>query len=605
MLYYTKTFTKTKNSMFMKGGVMNKQELDVLNCLLEAPYVNQRMLSELSHHSLEIVNKALKQLSIEEYIDKDMLPMEKARQLLNQNAPKNAIILAAGTGMRMIPINTQMPKALLEINGETLIERIIKQLHEQGIREIYIVVGFMKESFEYLIDEYDVELIVNSEYESKNNLHSLNLVADKISNSYIIPCDVWFTENPFRKNELYSWYMISDELLPDSQVRCTRKWELVQDIKTEKGNAMVGVAYIEGEKSRIVRERLAEYDNNSKYNTSFWEEVLYDDNRMMVHAKLISKENVVEINTYEQLREMDQNSNHLKTDAINIIQEALGVSINEIVDITALKKGMTNRSFLFRCRDEKYIMRIPGEGTQNLINRENEAEVYQMIKNMGLCDDLIYINPQNGYKITRFMEKVRVCNAKDEEDVQRCIFKLRDFHNKKLQVNHEFDIFEQISFYESLWNNGNSIFKDYQRTKQNVLSLKPYIAIHREEKCLTHIDAIPDNFLISSDGESYLIDWEYAGMQDPHVDLAMFCIYSFYNRDQIDKLIDLYFDGKCKREVRIKIYCYIAACGLLWSNWCEYKRSLGIEFGEYSLRQYRYAKEYYQIAINEMKGNSE
>ena len=90
-------------------------------------------------------------------------------------------------------------------------------------------------------------------------------------------------------------------------------------------------------------------------------------------------------------------------------------------------------------------------------------------------------------------------------------------------------------------------------------------------------------------------------MQDPHVDLAMFCIYSLYNKEEVDQLIDLYFVEGCKNEDRIKIYCYIAVCGLLWSNWCEYKRSLGIEFGEYSLRQYRYAKEYYRIVQEELK----
>ena len=93
-----------------------------------------------------------------------------------------------------------------------------------------------------------------------------------------------------------------------------------------------------------------------------------------------------------------------------------------------------------------------------------------------------------------------------------------------------------------------------------------------------------------------LTDWEYAGMQDPHVDIAMFCIYSLYDRQQCDRLIDLYFDGKCDLTTRIKIYIYIAMCGLLWSNWCEYKRKLGVEFGEYSLRQYRYAKDFYRAA---------
>jgi len=90
-------------------------------------------------------------------------------------------------------------------------------------------------------------------------------------------------------------------------------------------------------------------------------------------------------------------------------------------------------------------------------------------------------------------------------------------------------------------------------------------------------------------------------MQDPHVDLAMFCIYAMYDREHVEKLIDAYFEGECSKENRIKIYCYIAACGLLWSNWCEYKLHLGVEFGEYSLRQYRFGKEYYRIAKEEME----
>ena len=125
---------------------------------------------------------------------------------------------------------------------------------------------------------------------------------------------------------------------------------------------------------------------------------------------------------------------------------------------------------------------------------------------------------------------------------------------------------------------------------------------------MTHIDAVPDNFLfVEKDGkeEIRLIDWEYAGMQDPHVDVAMFCIYSLYNKRQVDRLIAAYFTEGCSDKTRIKIYCYIAACGLLWSNWCEYKRNLGVEFGEYSLRQYRYAKDYYRIVQEELKKQGE
>lgn len=97
-----------------------------------------------------------------------------------------------------------------------------------------------------------------------------------------------------------------------------------------------------------------------------------------------------------------------------------------------------------------------------------------------------------------------------------------------------------------------------------------------------------------------MIDWEYSGMQDPHIDIAMFCIYSMYDQNEIDKLIDLYFKNNCPENIRLKIYCYVSACGLLWSNWCEYKYQLGIDFGEYSLKQYRYAKEYYRLAEKEL-----
>ena len=78
-----------------------------------------------------------------------------------------------------------------------------------------------------------------------------------------------------------------------------------------------------------------------------------------------------------------------------------------------------------------------------------------------------------------------------------------------------------------------------------------------------------------------------------------------YEKNEVDRLIDIYYENKCSKEIRIKIYCYIAICGFLWSNWCEYKYTLGVEFGEYSLRQYRYAKEYYQIVQNILNGDKE
>lgn len=583
---------------------MDKYNDDLLIQLKKKAFINQRILAENSGYSLGMVNRGLKELVGEGYLTENMLLTEKANQLLEANKPKRAIVLAAGYGMRMVPINMYCSKGLLEVNGEVLIERTIEQLQEAGVYEIYIVVGFMKEQYDYLIDKYDVKLIVNEEYAGKNNLHSLALAKAHLENAYIIPCDIWNNKNPFSSTELYSWYMVSDLIDEDSCVRVNRKFELALVANGLAGNTMIGIAYITKDDAKKLRNRLEEYNQKKEYNNSFWEEALIEKDRMYINARVVHFQDVIEINTYEQLRELDDSSNHLKSEALNVISSVFDVDNQDIVDIQVLKKGMTNRSFIFEVRDKKYIMRIPGEGTDQLINREEESAVYHKISGKNVCDDIVYINPQNGYKITRFMENARCCDARNVEDLKKCMRKLREFHGMRLKVNHEFNLFKQVDFYENLWKGTPSIYRDYATTKENVLSLKGYIDNMNPEYVLTHIDAVPDNFLFCGEEgaeELRLIDWEYAGMQDPHVDIAMFCVYAMYERDEIDQLIDIYFEGDCEEGVRTKIYCYIAICGLLWSNWCEYKRSLGVEFGEYSLRQYRYAKDYYKIAKKSME----
>lgn len=584
---------------------MNNRDYEILKSLMQNPDSTQRSLAERCGCSVGSVNHTVQKLTDAGYLNDSRHPTLKAMQLLEDNKPKNAIILAAGFGMRMVPINMETSKGLLQVKGQPLIERLIQQLQEVGIREIAVVVGFMKEEYEYLIDAYGVTLVVNPDYAAKNNLHSLKRAVKYLSNTYIVPCDLWAAENPFSRYELYSWYMVSDETDINSSVRINRKRELSLISDHDVGNRMLGICYLTEKQAAIVRERLEWMCADPKYDDAFWEETLYDHSCMIVAAKVVMPEMVVEINTYEQLRELDHSSAQLQTQAISTIARAMGVGVDEITNIEVLKKGMTNRSFLFSCKGKKYIMRIPGEGTDQLINRTEEAEVYQQIGDKNICDDILYINPKNGYKITQYLEGARVCDLENKDDLRRCMEMLRGFHQLGLKVDHEFNIFRQIQFYESLWNGEKSVYRDYENTKEKVLSLKEYIDTHALPYVLTHIDAVPDNFLFVQNSagqeEIRLIDWEYAGMQDPHVDIAMFCIYSLYNRTQVDELIDLYFEGICTRETRIKVYCYIACCGLLWSNWCEYKRRLGVEFGEYSLRQYRYAKEYYRIVQNELK----
>ena len=579
---------------------MNIQELDLMKILSDIQYSTQRELAESTGYSLGKINSSLRRLEELGYLNRDKQLTQKAKDEIRDKKPQNAIILAAGFGMRMIPVNLEVPKGLLEVHKERLIERVIRQLHEAGIREIYIVVGFMKEQYEYLIDKYGVRLVFNEDYKTKNNLFSLNKVADKIGNTYIIPCDIWCMENPFSEKEMYSWYMVTDAESAESTVRVNRKKELVCIRGDETGNQMIGISYILKSDAEYLREKMKDLIRQRRSKEMFWEEALLDETKMFIRPREVSKDKVREINTLEELKDLDHDSLHLEAGILKIIQEELDCGLDDIQEITLLKKGMTNRSFLFSCKGKRYIMRIPGEGTDQMINRKNEYKTYQELKGKGICDPVIYMDPAAGYKMTAYLENARVCDPQNEKDVKRAMDYLRKFHERKLQVGHTFDLFGQMEWYESLWNGAKSVYMDYDETKKNVYLLKEYVDRQPKTWALTHIDAVPDNFLYVGE-DTYLIDWEYAGMQDIHVDIAMFAVYALYDKEWVDRLIGFYFEDGCSREVKVKIYCYIAICGLLWSNWCEYKRMLGVEFGEYSLRQYRYAKEYFRYAQREIK----
>ena len=233
--------------------IINSYELDILLYLKDKETTTQRTISKDLGRALGAINKSIKVLKENNYLDSSSHLTAKANEEIKKNSPQSAIILAAGLGLRMVPINNSVSKGLLEIRGEPLIERIINQLNEVGISKIYIVVGFMKEQYEYLIDKYQIELIVNKDYAFNNSIFSLSLAMKHISNTYIIPCDIWCRENPFRRNELYSWYMVSDELSLKSRIKINSKSQLVCKDKNVSGNRMIGISY-RSEERRVGKE---------------------------------------------------------------------------------------------------------------------------------------------------------------------------------------------------------------------------------------------------------------------------------------------------------------------------------------------------------------
>lgn len=101
-----------------------------------------------------------------------------------------AIIMAAGKGERMHPLTEEIPKPLISVNGRRMIDSVIEGLRSNGIFEIYIVVGHLKEQFEKLKFLYPgVELIENPYYETCNNISSLYAARDHLENCMILDGD--------------------------------------------------------------------------------------------------------------------------------------------------------------------------------------------------------------------------------------------------------------------------------------------------------------------------------------------------------------------------------------------------------------------------------
>lgn len=288
---------------------------------------------------------------------------------------------------------------------------------------------------------------------------------------------------------------------------------------------------------------------------------------------------------------------------LDIIQFVFNTN-DKNIELTPLKQGMTNDSFIFSINNERYIIRVPGVNTEKIINRYQEYDVYQAIKDEEFVEPVVYIDRDKGYKISKFIENSHTVNPKDWNEISACLKRLRDFHSQSHRVEHYFDVFEHINYYESLMPNA-SIYEDYGNTKKNIESLESIIENLVKEWTLCHIDAVCDNFLVTENQDVYLIDFEYAAMQDPDLDLAMFIVYSLFDRQEIDRIIDIYFENQVTPLKRYKIYSYIAMVGLLWSNWCEAKQDEDLLNSSYAKQQYNYAKTFYQIVFDEARNISE
>lgn len=221
----------------------------------------------------------------------------------------NAIIMAAGLSSRFAPISYEKPKALIAVKGEILIERQIRQLHESGIRDIIIVVGYKKEQFYYLKEKYGVKIVENPEYQVRNNNSSIYAVREYLRNSYICSADNYFEKNPFQREENESFYAA---VYADGK---TDEWCLETDSEDYINQVTVGGEnkwYMLGHAfwSHIFSERFIQileevYDRKST-GQKFWEDI-YRENigTLRMKVKRFEDNQIYEFDSLDELREFD------------------------------------------------------------------------------------------------------------------------------------------------------------------------------------------------------------------------------------------------------------------------------------------------------------
>ena len=270
---------------------------------------------------------------------------------------KNAIILAAGTSSRFVPISFEIPKSLLKVRGEVLIERQIKQLQEAGIYDITVVVGYKKELFYYLKDKYNVSIVNNEDYHIYNNTSSLMRVLDKLENTYICSSDNYFTKNVFLEDEEQAYYSaIYINGKTDEYCIQYNKENLITEVTIggENSYVMLGHVYFDKDFSDSFKKILKNEYKTEETKKKLWEQVyIRYISSLKMKIKKYPDEVIFEFDSLEELRKFEPTflSN---TKIMKEISEYFHCKESELSNFSLKENSQEIFSFSFIYEKQKY-----------------------------------------------------------------------------------------------------------------------------------------------------------------------------------------------------------------------------------------------------------
>ena len=583
--------------------MINRNEFNVLCAVREHPSITQRELAKELGISLGLVNKVCQSLKKAKLVQNGQITSRGMKELEPYKVD-GAVIMAAGMSSRFAPISYERPKGTLRVKGEVLVERQIEQLHEAGITNITVVVGYKKEMFFYLEEKYGVHIAVNHEFASRNNNSTLMLVRKELKNTYVCVSDIYYEENPFK---LYVWKAYYAVGWREGNVN---EWCVVAD-KSDRivkagimsGDAwfMTDFAYFDHTFSERFAEILERVYDDPRTAGKLWEEILGDHiDELDMEIRRVERGMICEFDSLDELRKFDPMFlDNVDIDIFDHIVNTLGCDKSEIHDVYPLKQGLTNLSCHFATNSGEYVYRHPGVGTEQMIDRAAEVQALTLAKTLGIDDTFIYEDPERGWKLSKFIHNARELDPHDDEQLQEAMEVARKLHAQDVTIERSFDYFDEGMKYESLLlTKGPIEVEGYDELREQARRVKEHAEADNMPHCLTHNDFFNLNLLYDEDGHLYLIDWEYAGMADSASDFGTFVVTCMLEEDEAEKALAYYYGRTPTLAEKRHNFAYVGLAGWCWYVWSLQKESEGDFVGDWMYTYYRYAKKYLPLALS-------
>ncbi len=274
---------------------------------------------------------------------------------------RNAIIMAAGTSSRFVPLSSETPKGLLDVKGEILVERQIRQLHAAGIEDVTLVAGYMDDKFSYLKDRFGIDIVLNEDYSRYNNTSSLIRVLDRLGDTYICSSDNYFPSNVFLGNPEQSFYSAryahgdTDEycIYTDGNGRIASV-----SVGGKDSWYMVGHVYFSREFSEVFKTLLANEYVKEETRLGYWEDVYirHIGDLPPMYIRKYNDGEIEEFDSLDELRRFDSSYiGNTRSSVIKDIAKRLDCKESDLDGFTKISHKGDHLLFSFRKCGTEYL----------------------------------------------------------------------------------------------------------------------------------------------------------------------------------------------------------------------------------------------------------